>query len=453
MIDRRHREKPICRREQPRRAAQFAPTLGLCLALGWWPGAATAEGLFDALGDLWTTHPQIRSAEKDLLGSRSDVDRELSGYWPRVSVTGDWGIERIETPSRTVGDPSQRSPVTAGLSVTQNIFNGFSTASSVRAARFNTEVARSQLAGTRQATLFDGVQAYVDVLRQMRLVELAKANEATIQLQLDLEDERVSRGSGVAVDVIQAKSRLQTAIERRIEFEGAAEDALTRYFQVFGRRPDVAQMTDPPLPTHLIPTQLRDAIQLALKNNPAVANSQATIEATRATRWQSLAGYSPQVDVVASANYEKNSDGTIGTRRDYSVLVQSTWDLFNGFETKAQVERATFDYRAAKDNHDFVRSRVEEQVRIGWQALLTARARLQVQENAVNIASELFTSRRKLREAGRETVVNVLDAENEIFNAQINYTSAAYDEISAVYELLLAMGRLDAANLNLNAGG
>ena len=93
--------------------------------------------------------------------------------------------------------------------------------------------------------------------------------------------------------------------------------------------------------------------------------------------------------------------------------------------------------------------KVIEQTKLAWQALLTARERLELLENAVNIASEVFESRKKLREAGKETVINVLDAENEVNSAQINFTSASYDERIAVYQLLLAMGRLDTANLNI----
>lgn len=77
--------------------------------------------------------------------------------------------------------------------------------------------------------------------------------------------------------------------------------------------------------------------------------------------------------------------------------------------------------------------------------------RVELLENAVNIASEVFDARQKLRDAGKETVINVLDAESEIFNAQINFAAASYDERVAVYQLLLAMGRLNSDNLGLPA--
>ena len=90
-----------------------------------------------------------------------------------------------------------------------------------------------------------------------------------------------------------------------------------------------------------------------------------------------------------------------------------------------------------------------EQLKLAWQALITVRNRLELLENAVNIATEVFESRKKLRAAGKETVINVLDAENEVNNARINFTSAAYDESIVIYQLLLAMGRLNAQSMNL----
>ena len=74
---------------------------------------------------------------------------------------------------------------------------------------------------------------------------------------------------------------------------------------------------------------------------------------------------------------------------------------------------------------------------------------MELLENAVNIAAEVFSSRQQLREAGKETVINVLNAENEVNNTQINYTSASYDERLSVYQLLLAMGLLNPEGLKL----
>ncbi|MCH7726209.1 MAG: TolC family protein, partial [Planctomycetes bacterium] len=107
--------------------------------------------------------------------------------------------------------------------------------------------------------------------------------------------------------------------------------------------------------------------------------------------------------------------------------LQATWELFSGFATRADTAAAAHEYSAALNNRGFVDRKVVEDLRVAWQQLKTARERVVLLQNAVNIASEVHDARRKLREAGKETVLNVLDAENEVFSAQINATGAEYD--------------------------
>ena len=427
--------------------------------LGAVPGTGSTQTLEEELGVLLVDNPQILSAEKTIESTNKEIDKALAGYMPTLQVTAEFGPEWVDSPaerSRRSGHISARSRRISTLTLTQNLFNGFVTASNTKTARLNALIASFTAEGTRQNTLFEGVNAYVNVLRQKRLIELAQANEDTIQIQLNLEDERVQRGSGIAVDVLQAKSRLQIAKERRVNFEGGLEDAVSTYAQVFGHAPDIDELLDPVPPVERLPTEIGAAIELGLRENPAVGNSDATIEVTRERRRAIRAEYLPTFDMVGTANNENNNNAAIGTRRDYSIILQATWDLFTGFSTQASMAQASmaqaaFDYGASKDNYAFVVRKVVEQVRLSWQALLTVRERLELLENAINIASEGFDSRQKLREAGKETVINVLDAESEIFNAQINFTAAAYDERIAVYQLLLAMGRLNAQNLELAA--
>ena len=175
---------------------------------------ATAATLESELANLLYDHPQIRSAMKSLESARKEIDRSKSSYYPTVSATTDTGYELIDSPSERSstdgqgGKPSSRTPYTANLTVSQNLFNGFLTDSQVRTARLNKEISKFELETTRQNTLFSGANAYIDVLRQQRLVELATANEATIQRQLNLEDERVQRGSRRGERWIRLESQL-----------------------------------------------------------------------------------------------------------------------------------------------------------------------------------------------------------------------------------------------------
>ncbi|MBL4613771.1 MAG: TolC family outer membrane protein [Magnetovibrio sp.] len=424
------------------------PVLAACTYVGASLFSVTtsqAQPIEHELKYLIDSHPKIREAEKTLESRRSSVKESQALYYPTVTVTGEVGPEVVSNPTTRAagnGNPSSKPMSTVNLTISQNIFDGFATTSQVRVAKLNREVAELSLEGTRQSTLFEGVRAYINILRQRRLMEMARENERTIQRQLNLEDERVRRGSGVTVDVLQAKSRLQIAKERRVGYEGALQNAISTYEQVFGHAPQLATMIDPSPPPEVIPSTLDRATEIALMENPALIGGATNVELTREQRRGSNSGFYPIIDLEGSANYENNLSTTNGITRDYAMKLSATWELFSGGSTLAQNEISNFGYSASIDIYEYTSTKVVEQTRLSWQSLLTSRERRRLLGNAVNIAAEVFDSRKKLRDAGKETVINVLDAENEVNNAQINYTTATYDERVSIYQLLLAMGRL-----------
>lgn len=404
-----------------------------------------AASLRTELEDLVANHPLIQSNRFQVQSATQDVRASLSPLLPSLDLAADAGQERVSTPAlrSTPNGPLESGTETWGLSLTQNIYDGGFRGSGRVSAKLQKDVADITLTSVRQTVMFEGITAYLDVLRQSQLLDLSGQNEENIRRQLNLEDERVRRGSGIAVDVLQAKSRLQIALERKVFVMGALEDANSRYLQVFNRPADIAAMNLPQRPTRLIPETLEDAISIALAENPAVKSSQRQIEIADQNREGIDSEYYPTIDLVVEGNYEDDFNGVPGIRRDYSAKLRANWNLFNGLGTQSRSRSAAYTYQARQSDYVQTRRKVEEQTRLAWQALLTARERVELLENAVNIAGEVFESRERLRESGRETALNVLDAENEVFNARINYTGALFDARASAYQLLLAMGRLD----------
>jgi adhesin transport system outer membrane protein len=131
------------------------------------------------------------------------------------------------------------------------------------------------------------------------------------------------------------------------------------------------------------------------------------------------------------------------------LFLRSRWEFFSGLQTRARVAAASRTYEASKSTHAFTLRKVEEEVRISWENLQTQQQRVDLLRNAVNIAEEVLRARRQLREAGKETALNVLDAEGEVFNAQINMIEAEYDARLATYRVLFATGQLDDKTLGV----
>lgn len=434
-----------------RRALRFWLVPLATLALGVTAKTAFSQTLKSELTGLLASHPQIQAVESNTLAADDSIKESFAAFYPTLAITADGGYEIVDSPGRraTAGKASREVRNSQAITLNLNLFEGFRKYANLDRTRFQKDAADLFLEATRQNVLLQGIAAYLDIRRQSRQLELAILSERTIQRQLHLEDERVRRGSGLAVDVLQAKSRLQIAKEVRVSIEGALERAFSRYIQVFGHPAIPAQMADPEVPVAALPSSLDSAIELARRDNPTLGNSARQVDVAGEALRAAKSPFYPRLNLFAEGSRENDVDGIIGQRKDVTVQMQATWELFSGFARQAQVSRAAHQRAASMSTHTFVDRQTEENVRFAWSALATARERKALLENAVNIAQEVFVARRKLRDAGQETIQNVLDAENEVNNARIQLTSAIYDEFLAAYQLLNAVGGLTPSPLGL----
>lgn len=411
---------------------------------------ANAADLQSELSNLLENHPRLNAEIENVTAAEAAVSEAWSGYLPRVDTTASVGYEETDrTKLVPAGTEFDLDPTSASVTATQNLFEGFRTNSATAAATSEVVQANAALEATRQQLLFEGSSAYIAVLRQVKLTELAKRNMATLRTQLELEDERVERGSGVAVDVLQAKSRLQISKERHTAFVGGLEEAIARYTQVFGTAPDIDVMAPLTVRSELVPASLEVAIEKALAGNPTLKVSDSSIDALDHRRTTAQAGYYPSIDIVASGAYDEDVGGIRGTDVSSSVILRGSWNLFSGFSDMARHKQAVARHQSAIATGQDTKRRVVEEVKLAWANLTTSQERAELLENAVNIAGEVYDARKRLRDVGKDTALNVLDAENELFRAQIDAAAARYNYYTAIYRLLLATGQLQLDSLRI----
>lgn len=417
---------------------------------------AHAASLETELSLMLAEHPQLRAAIETSKGAEKNIGVQGAGNLPTVEFNSDYGYEWITNPTErsanAKGDSSMMRQV-AGLTVTQNLFDGFATESAVKTAEIGKKESKTTEESTRQSLIFEGISAYLEVLKQVRRINSALENEANIKRQMELEDERVQRGSGIGIDVLNAKSRLQTAIDQRVGYEGQLAQASDQYLQVFGHAPDIAAMLDPSPPLDLLPQTMEEAIDIAVKNNPNLINSELAADKAKEAKRGVMAEYYPTVDLVGAMNYENDKNATEGTRRDWSVIVEANWTLFSGFSTRYSSQKAAFDYGASKNTAAYTLRKTVEGVRRAWHEMETTQQRLALKENDLVLKEEIFLSTRKQRESGAEgvDVLNVLDREKEVSQTRIEYADLFYDTRRAIYSVLFSIGRLTPDTLNVEA--
>lgn len=412
----------------------------------------TVEHLKVELAGLLDTSPRLLAARNAARSADMEARRAYGGFLPTVSFTMDGGYESTNSPStRSAGTGTENQHRrSATLTVTQNLFDGRSTLETHSGALALARAAQRNVDVVRQGLLLEGITLYYSLLKQQRLLELANRNEANVKQQLQMEDARVEKGSAIAIDALQAKSRLQLVAERRVLLSGQFAEVAARYRQLFGHPPDIALMKLPDISLPNVENDLDAALALTLENNPSYALTGLAIDAAEHARNAASGGLWPRIDLETRGNWERDVAAVIGVKRDWSVLLKATWVLFDGLKTISGSRSASYQLAARQNEHSTNLLQLTGDVQVALDQLKIARERAQLLDNAVVISEQVLKAREKMRDSGRESALAILDAQGQLLEAYSNRTAARFDGRLALYRALGAMGLLTPSSLGID---
>jgi outer membrane protein TolC len=408
------------------------------------------------LKQLLVEHPLLKSGRRAIDAAGSSRNAAQAGHYPRVTVSADGGPEKISTESYsngTVTPPAQSDLQRRKLvlSVEQNLYAGGRTAAAVDVADIDAQLQANNLQTTTQDLLLEGITAYLQMARYKTLITLARRNEETTKRQLALENIRVERGGGIAVDAMQARARLQLVSERRVFYYQGLREAAANYEQVFGHAPDLDQLEQLDIYAERMPESLEAALAHGRLASTRVKES--VLQSNRALQQirQEKSGMMPTIDLVASRTRD-NDVNALARRAESSLLLKFSWPLYSGFETQHRVAAANSQHLAVFEREAAVLNKQDESVRVAWNQMQSGQERDGMLENAAAITFDVMQNRKRLRDAGRETVMSVLDAEVEYYGVLANRVNAVNDTRIASYRLLAAMGALTPEAIGLESG-
>jgi adhesin transport system outer membrane protein len=402
-------------------------------------------------------HPMLRATGFALTAAEKRETAAKSGWFPKVDIAAESGPEKITTTPYASGVPSPTPQATdlqrkkQSVTVTQNLFNGGKTLATSNVAKIERQMKDADRSATSQEILLEAITAYLNVLKSQMLINLSAINEETTKRQLDMEKQRVERGGGVIVDELQAATRLQIVRERRVVYEQGMRDAVSSYEQVFSKSPDLKVFQDVDIIKSRMPVSVDSAIEDAETSNPRLLAARLATERTYRLISMENAGFMPNVDLVGTHNRERDA-GQLYRKEEDSVLVKMSWNLFSGRETLSRAQAAAYDYRESAEKEKNIGNKTKESVRVAWNQYKKGIERLELLDSAVKTSQGVMRGRKKLRDAGKETALAVLDSEVEHFGLLANKVNAMIDAKMGSYRLLSALGKLDIDSLNLEQG-
>ena len=430
------------------RAAAGAAVLAGALAFA--PTPAQAQTLAEALIAAYSNNPTLAARRARLRATDEQMPQALSNWRPSVAITGSTGKEYNSSTLRAggFGGRSQnRTPQTLGVSVTQPLFRGGRTVAATEEAEHAVRAERARLIDTEQDILLAAATAYLNVFRDEALLALNINNEKVLKRQLEATKDRFEVGEITRTDVHQAEARLAGATADRIRAEATLENSRATYENVVGL-PAPRNLELPGDPGGL-PKDRLDAIKLAATTNPNVIAAEfdrkAGQKAVREVKGELL----PEVDVTASFDraFETSSDRGISNSAD--IRLNLTVPIYQQGAVYSRLREAKQDLAELTRNIDQARRDAIEDATSAWENLQTARAR--VVSFSAQIEANVVALDGVEREAavGSRTVLDVLDAEQELLDSRVGHTEAQRDERVAAFELSAAIGRMTATDLKL----
>jgi TolC family type I secretion outer membrane protein len=407
---------------------------------------AAAQTLEEALVQTYQTNPTLSAARAQLRATNERVPQALSGWRPLVEAEGSGG-KAYDDDVRPVSGDDGRSPAGADLTVTQPLYRGGRTVAGTERAENEVLAQRSRLADTEQTVLLNAVTSYADVWRDQSVLELNINNEQVLSRQLEATQDRFDVGELTRTDVAQSESRLSSATADRIGAEGNLSSSRSTFENVIGIYPGVLEQ--PPVPTGL-PENREAIVDLAESANPNVlATNYDELAAMRSVR-EVTGELLPRIELQGSVGYQHERSSRTSEGSSAEVLAVVTVPLYQQGAVSSRVRESK---QVASQRRLLVREAIRQardDAISAWESLLTARAQIVALQQTVRANEIALEGVRQENAVGARTVLDVLDAEQELLDAQVSLVSAQRDEVVAAFQVLTAIGRMTADDLQLD---
>ncbi len=414
-----------------------------------------AESLTDALIAAYNGNPTLLAERARLRATDEGTNQARAGWRPTVTLSGTATRSINRRQSASLGDIVTFPPTTtetdvnsysSSVTVSQPLFRGFQTLNAKRGADARIRAGRASLWSTEQQVLLDTVTAYSDVIRDEATVQLNSNNVQVLGRQLEASQDRFRVGEITRTDVAQSEARLSLAKSNKTRSEATLAESRARYGVTVGQAPGTLD----PLPSlPALPSSLDEAVNMALENNPSLIGAKESEDAAKHDVSQAKGGLLPSVELSGQVNAGEDFNRDQFQNTGSSVSTTVTIPLYQGGAQYSRIRQAKHTHSATRLQTSLAQRQAVQAATNAWENLKAARAAIISDREQVRANEIAYEGVRQEAQVGSRTTLDVLDAEQELLDAQVALVRTERDEYVAAYQLLAATGQLTAENLGL----
>lgn len=406
---------------------------------------ARANTLFDSLNSAYLNNPKLNAERANMRASREEKRESVSVFLPSVTISGYVSEQDNTNP----GDDTSFNPSEQSIEIEQKIFQGFSGVSNLRKKRYGQFIAEFKLKKIEQATLLDAAQAHTGLLLNKKKVNINLINIDLLERQVETDQNRLEKGEINLADLAQSESSLAGARAALIAVQNELVTSKANFEKVIGKKPseNIQEITKTNL---ILPESLAAAYNISNSENPDLKI--AILEHKQSKMDVAIAGseLSPSATLSYKIAEQDDFSSTVKDRTQKTVKATASWPLFAGGSNLFGLRKAQ-ELRNQKELllQDSKKA-VETQVASAWSNYQSSKSVLdsiKTQVKAAEIANEGITL--EYESGNSRTTLEVIQSQTILLNSRINLASSERNFLVSQFELLSAIGRLTAQQLNL----
>jgi outer membrane protein len=418
---------------------------------------AMADTIEAALVRAYQNNPQLNAQRALVRSTDENMPQALSGYRPRVALTASAGEQYTDTNTTQGGSPNQivrteihgvDPPRSAGLTITQTLYNGGQTANRTRAAESQVSGAREALRVLEQSVLLSAATIYMDELRDAAIVEVQRSNTRVLEQTLKQTRDRFNVGEVTRTDVAQAEAQLAAGKTQELTAEANLVTTKANFRRIIGNEPEALAPGSPV--DRFSPGTLPAAVELSLIENPNVTAAMFGIDVNYLQVKINEGALLPTVTFQAAVQQSYEQTLTVYRSFGASAIAQLSVPIYQGGAEYSLIRQSKETLAQQRLNLETTRDQTRANLVTAWGQLVAGKAQVASAQSQVTASEIALNGVREEAKAGQRTTLDVLNAQQALVNARVALVTAQHDRVVTSYAVLNAVGRLSPAVLNLN---
>lgn len=409
----------------------------LLLGAGVLPHAEAAT-VKEAAEKAVNTNPEIKARFHAFRDVYEEQGVANGGYWPKVDASAGIGREWLYGDAVTDKNYWRKG---IRLEMTQMLFDGFYTCNQVCRLKHSGQARYFEFMDSIETVGLESVRAYTDVLRYREMVRLAKRNFDYHQEIYRQVSSRVGAGVGAGVDLEQISARVALAQSNYVTELSNLHDVMARYQRLVGELPE-ENLEAVLLPDVGIPASVNEALYEAYQQNPGFLATMSEINASKHAVKVQESKFYPRLDLRARHDWTWDADGIDGNRNEAVVELVLSYNILNGGSDAAAVRQYKQKLYRSVDVKDKAATDLRQTVSIAYNDRVKVAEQVRYLDQHRKNLDRVRAAYREQFNIGKRTLLDLLDTENEYYQAQRAYFNGFFDLTVANARTLAGMGKL-----------